>query len=153
VSMRRILWPVVFLGFLSTLAGLGLSGWVAPQSGARLRTLAQELEMKQVSLQLTERVFNERLKDYKLYVQETPGPWTGKAIMLAKVSEPDNPTVWFAQSGSLQRDENGRKYEFELRHGVTLLSEPHSTDQTFDYQTFETTKVKIDMEAVAAAVK
>ncbi|HEX4997238.1 MAG TPA: LPS export ABC transporter permease LptG [Terriglobia bacterium] len=150
VSMRRILRPVLGLALLSTLAGIGLSVWVAPQSGARLRQLSQELAMKQVSIQLTPRVFNERLKDYKLYVQDAPGPWTWKGIMLANVSDPDNPKVWLAESGALARDENGRRYQLTLNNGITLLGEPRSSNQTLDYYTFDRTTVTIDMETINA---
>jgi LPS export ABC transporter permease LptG/LPS export ABC transporter permease LptF len=151
VPMRRILRPVILLAALATAAGLALSVGVAPESGARLRRLARELEMKQVSLQLTPGVFNEGLKDYKLYVQAAPSPWKWERIMLANVAEPENPKVYIAESGQIAQDENRRKYQLTLSDGITLLGEPRSDDQKLDYYTFDHTTVTIDMEAASAA--
>jgi LPS export ABC transporter permease LptG/LPS export ABC transporter permease LptF len=153
VSMRRVLRPVLFLGLITSGVGLALSVWVAPESGARLRGLAQELAMKQVSLQLTERVFNERLlKGYKVYVQEAPGPWTWKGIMLASGADPDNPKIYIADSASLAGDQRGRKFQLELHDGITWTNDPRAADQALDLYIFKNTLVEVDLDSAGANI-
>src|SRR5438552_18542905 len=68
VSMKRLLLPVMLIGGLAWAANLAVTVWIAPQTAARLRDLKYQIAVKQVSLELRARVFNERLTNWILYV-------------------------------------------------------------------------------------
>src|ERR1041385_4922618 len=69
LSMVRLLVPVMTLGVIACGANLFVNAWAAPRTAARLRSLRYEILAKQVSLEVTPRVFNESLANLVLYVQ------------------------------------------------------------------------------------
>src|SRR5437660_2328548 len=70
VSMNRLLLPVMLIGGLAWAANLAVTVSIAPQTAAHLRDLKYEIAVKQVALELRARVFNERLMNWILYVQD-----------------------------------------------------------------------------------
>src|SRR5262245_18039831 len=106
VSMRRIVRQVLIFAVLAWAVNLALMVWAAPRTAARLRGLEQQIALKQASLELKPRVFNESLQDFVLYVQDVgPGGLDWRGIMLADMRNPEDPSVTFARSGALVRDD------------------------------------------------
>src|SRR5947208_2445060 len=61
ISMIRLLVPVMLLGVAAWGANLAMTLWVKPHMAAQLRDLKYEVIAKQVSLQVTPRIFNESI--------------------------------------------------------------------------------------------
>ncbi len=146
ISMVRLLIPVMLLGALAWAANFALAVWIAPGTAARLRELRYEIAIKQVSLEIKPRVFNESLTNLILYVQDIPPReglrWDG--IMLANMTHPDEPNVTFAQSGSLTKDEKEHAFVLTLTNGSNHVVSERSPDR-YTFDTFKTTTFSIPM--------
>ncbi len=70
ISTNRLLRPVMVLALLALVLNLALALWIAPRMAARASQLWDTLKLRQVSLQLQPRVFNENLTDVVLFVQD-----------------------------------------------------------------------------------
>lgn len=145
VSMRRLLAPVMFLAILALAANLTLTVWVAPRTAARLRDLRYDILVKQVSLELKPRVFNESLSNLILYVQDvvsSDASWRG--ILLADMRHPDDPRVTFARFGTLATDNKTHTFQITLQDGSTHIVSPLSPDK-YSFSTFRTNTISIPM--------
>ncbi len=150
VSMIRLLAPVMTLGVLAWAANLALTIWIAPGAAAHLRDLRHEILVKQVSLEVKPRVFNESLTDRVLYVQDVAGEglhWKG--IMLGDMTNPGDPLVTFAQSGTLERDDTTRSFVLALEDGSSHIVPPLAPNR-YSFNTFKTTVISIPMPAAPA---
>jgi LPS export ABC transporter permease LptG/LPS export ABC transporter permease LptF len=145
VSMRRLLFPVMLLGVLAWAGNLALTLWVAPQTAARLRDLRYQIAIKQVSLEVKPRVFNESLTNLILYVHDSaPEGLSWKGIMLADMSQPDDPRVTFARSGTLVADEATQTFQLTLTDGNTHIVSPKSPER-YSFSTFKSNTISIPM--------
>src|SRR5438093_2088989 len=130
ISMIRLLSPVLLLGALAFAANLALTVWVAPRTAAELRDHRYELIAKQVSLEVKPRVFNESLANYVLYVRNIgKEEFTWKGILLADMSQPDEPKVTFAESGVLTKDDERHAFVLTLTNGSTHIVSPRSPNK------------------------
>ena len=145
VSMKRLLLPVMMVGGLAWVANLALTVWIAPLTAARLRDLTYDIAVKQVSLELRPRVFNERLTNWILYVQDVaPEGLNWRGIMLADLHDPNDPRVTFARSGSLVANKGNHTFQLTLRNGNTHFVSPVAPSQ-YSYSSFETNTISIPM--------
>src|SRR5215510_1670194 len=145
ISMKRLLLPVMLIGGLAWTANLALTVWIAPRTAARLRDLTYDVAVKQVSLELRPRVFNERLTDWILYVQDVAPPglnWRG--IMLADLHDPNDPRVTFARSGSLVANNANHTFQLTLRNGNTHFVSPLAPNR-YSFSSFDTNTISIPM--------
>ncbi|HYR86001.1 MAG TPA: LPS export ABC transporter permease LptG [Terriglobia bacterium] len=145
ISMPRLLVPVLLLAVPALAADIALTVWIAPQTAARLRDLKYDLAVKQVSLELKPRVFNESLPNLILYVEDvaTEGT-TWRGIMLADMNKPDETRVTFARSGSLIRDDEHRAFQLTLTDGSTHVVSPLSPSR-YNFSKFPATTFSIPM--------
>src|SRR5262249_38102006 len=104
IPMIRVLGPVLTLGVLTFAANLATTVWIAPRTAARLRDLRYEIIAKQVSLEVKPRVFNETIRNHVLYVQNNARDFNWQGILLADTTQPDQPQLIFARSGTLTKD-------------------------------------------------
>src|SRR4051812_11480146 len=145
ISMKRLLFPVMLIGALAWAANLGITVWVAPQSAARLRDLKYEIGVKQVSLELRARVFNERLTNWILYVQDVaPEGLNWRGIMLADLHDPNDPRVTFARAGSLVANNESHTFQLTLRDGNTHFVSPQAPNR-YSFSSFQTNTISIPM--------
>jgi LPS export ABC transporter permease LptG/LPS export ABC transporter permease LptF len=145
ISMKRLLVPVMIVGSLALASNLALSVWLAPKTAARLRDLEYNIGVKQVSLELKPRVFNERLTNWILYVQDiAPEGLTWRGIMLADLHDPNDPRVTFARSGELVADEKNRTFQLTLQNGNTHFVSPLQPDR-YSFSSFNTNTISIPM--------
>ena len=145
LSMIRLLIPVMTLGVIACAANLFVNVWAAPRTAAKLRELRYEIAAKEVSLEVKPRVFNESLANLVLYVQGAGREgtrWDG--IMLADLSQPDQPRVTFARSGNLITDEENHNFVLTLTNGSTHVVSPLTPDR-YSFDTFETTTISVPM--------
>ena len=145
ISMKRLLLPVMLVGGLAWVANLALTVWIAPRTAARLRDLTYEIAVKQVSLELRPRVFNERLTDWILYVQDVaPEGLNWRGIMLADLHDPNDPRVTFARSGSLVANNGNHTFQLTLRNGNTHFVSPVAPNR-YSFSSFDTNTISIPM--------
>src|SRR5437660_108151 len=145
LSMIRLLVPVMTLGVLACAANLFVNVWAAPKTAARLRELRYEILAKEVSVEVKPRVFNETLANLVLYVQNAArdgARWDG--IMLADMTQPDQPRVTFARTGDLVTDEENHNFVLTLTKGSTHVVSPLSPDK-YSFDTFDTTTISVPM--------
>jgi LPS export ABC transporter permease LptF/LPS export ABC transporter permease LptG len=145
LSMIRLLVPVMTLGVLACAANLFVNVWAAPRATAQLRDLRYEILAKEVSLEVKPRVFNETLNNLVLYVQNARQEgihWDG--IMLADLTQPDQPRVTFARSGDLVKDDENHNFVLTLTNGSTHFVSPLSPDK-YSFNTFATTTISVPM--------
>jgi lipopolysaccharide export system permease protein len=142
--MKRILRPVMALGLLAWVTTFSLSVWVAPRTAARLRYLMSEIQLKEVSLELKPRVFNESVANLILYVQDiAPNGLNWRGILLADMTRPNEPRVTFARSGALVQDDISRTFQLTLTDG-NIVS-PLAPSRYSDVSNFRTTTIPIPM--------
>ncbi|MBI4471782.1 MAG: LPS export ABC transporter permease LptF [Acidobacteria bacterium] len=145
VSMKRLMAPVLVLAVIAWIGNSALTMWVGPEATRRLRELEYQIKMKQVSLELQPRVFNENLQDRVLYVQDiSPDGMAWHGIMLADLSKPDDPRVIFAESASLVRDDTDRSFQLTLTNGNMHVVSPLSPNR-YDFSPFGTRTLRIAM--------
>jgi LPS export ABC transporter permease LptG/LPS export ABC transporter permease LptF len=145
ISMIRLLIPVMALGVIACAANLYVNVWAAPRTAAKLRELRYQLAAKEVSLEVKPKVFNESLANLVLYVQGAAREgtrWDG--IMLADLSQPEQPRVTFARSGNLITDEENHNFVVTLTNGSTHVVPPLTPDR-YSFDTFETTTISVPM--------
>jgi LPS export ABC transporter permease LptG/LPS export ABC transporter permease LptF len=145
VSMKRLLLPVMLVGGLAWAANLAITVWIAPQTAARLRDLKYDVAVKQVSLELRARVFNERLTNWILYVQDVaPEGLNWRGIMLADLHDPNDPRVTFARSGSLVGNTESHTFQLTLHDGNTHFVSPLAPNR-YSFSSFQTNTISIPM--------
>jgi LPS export ABC transporter permease LptG/LPS export ABC transporter permease LptF len=150
VSMKRLLLPVMLIGGLAWAANLAITVWIAPHTAARLRDLKYDIAVKQVSLELRARVFNERLTNWILYVQDVaPEGLNWRGIMLADLHDPNDPRVTFARSGSLVANNENHTFQVTLRDGNTHFVSPLAPNR-YSFSSFQTNTISIPMPEVPA---
>ncbi len=148
ISMKRLLFPVMLVGGLAWASNLMLTVWIAPKTAAHLRDLKYEIAIKQVSLELKARVFNESLPNWILYVQDVaPEGLTWRGIMLADLHDPNDPRVTFARSGALVADEKNRTFQLTLSDGNTHIVSPLAPN-LYSFSSFRTNTISIPMPEV-----
>src|SRR5438093_5868346 len=145
ISSKRLLRALLMSAIPAWAADAALNVWIAPQAAAHLRDLKYDIGVKQVSLEVKPRVFNESLANLILYVKDiAPQALTWQGIMLADMSKPDDPRVTFARSGALVKDEEHRTFQLTLTDGNTHVVSPLSPHR-YSFTTFETTTIPIPM--------
>jgi len=150
VSMKRLLLPVMLVGGLAWGANLAITVWIAPQTAARLRDLKYDVAVKQVSLELRARVFNERLRNWILYVQDVaPEGLNWRGIMLADLHDPNDPRVTFARSGSLVGNTENHTFQLTLHDGNTHFVSPLAPNR-YSFSSFQTNTISIPMPEAPA---
>src|SRR5207244_3977891 len=80
-----------------------------------------------------------------LYVQDIPQEafrWNG--IMLADLTHPEDPSVTFAKTGSLTKDDKEHAFVLTLTDGSTHVVSQRSPDR-YSFDTFETTTISVPM--------
>jgi len=143
VSMKRLLFPVMIVAGMAWAANLALTLSVAPRTAAHLRDLKYDIAVKQVSLELKARVFNESLTDWILYVQDVaPQGLTWRGIMMADLRDPNDPRVTFARSGSFTADEKTRTFQLTLTNGNTHIVSPLAPNR-YSFSMLQTNTISI----------
>ena len=148
LSMIRLLLPVMLLGLIACGTSLAINASFAPGTAARLRELRYEIAAKQVSLEVKPRIFNESLTNLVLYVQ-TPEGFRWDGIMLADMTQPDQPRVTFARSGNLFKDDENHAFVLTLTDGSTHVVSPLAPDR-YSFDTFERTRISVPIPETPA---
>jgi LPS export ABC transporter permease LptG/LPS export ABC transporter permease LptF len=149
ISMIRLLVPVMLLGAIAWGSNLTMTMWIAPRTAAKLRDLKYEVIARQVSLEVTPRVFNEGIPNIVLYVQKASEGFNWNGILLADMTQPDQPKVTFAQSGTLMNDNEHHQFVLTARNVETHVVSPTAPDK-YSYHKDEITTLSLPMPEAPA---
>ena len=148
LSTMSILRPVLTLAILAWALNLALSLWIAPSAAARLDELTYSIGVKQLPVELQPRVFNEDLGDLVLYVQDiSPDGTEWRGILLADLSNPDQPIVTLAQAGRFSTSPSEEGYEVTLFNGTIHIVSPSLDPDQYDFSQFEAHTIPIPVPA------
>jgi LPS export ABC transporter permease LptG len=113
--------------------------------------LTYALSLKQASLEIKPRVFNENLPNKVLYVQDIlPNGLQWRGIMLADTTNPNEPLVTFAKSGILTANQETHTLELALMGPSThTVSSKSSLDFTTSHNDSETISITMPDAPVA----
>ena len=147
VGLVRLLRPALVFALLGTLATLAITiGW-GPAAARTLRQLQAELGARQLFFEVRPRVFEERLPERILYVQETENGGTQwKGVFLADLSDPETSKVTLAQTGLAIPGSGQQKMRLHLSKGATheyALREP----DRYSLSTFEESSLAMAVSA------
>ena len=118
VSPRRLLRPVLLFAGAGALLTFAATSWWGPVAARTVQQLQAELAAGQISYEIKPRVFDERLPDYILYVQdidEAAARWRG--VFLANLSQPESPILTIAESGVMVPDLENQVLRLHLTNG------------------------------------
>ncbi len=144
ISMKRLLRPILLLAFIAWTLNFVLALWIGPMTAANSRQLGYALALKQVSLELKPRVFNENLANFVLYVQNVaPNEREWHGIMLADMSDPNDAHVTFANSGMLTENQDNRTLQMTLTDGHVLS--PLTPSRYYTLSDFDSNTISLPM--------
>jgi LPS export ABC transporter permease LptG/LPS export ABC transporter permease LptF len=131
VSMWRVLRPVMIFAVLAWAVTFTLSVWVAPGTGARVRTLQAELLRKYPSLPVKARIFYERANFPLLYVNDArrhPSGLQARGVLLINTDNPEKPEVTTAESATIVLDDSNQSIQFRLFNSSQHVVTPSAND-------------------------
>ena len=148
ISMKRLLVPVMALAGFAWATSMVLTVWVAPRMVAHSRQLGYTLALKQVSLELRPRIFNEDLINRVLYVQDVaPNSLEWKGIMFADTTNANNPSVTFAKSGVLVANNENHTFQLTLTRPTTHIFSSLNLGR-YDFSNPDSTTISVPMPEV-----
>jgi lipopolysaccharide export system permease protein len=133
ISIRQLVYPIVFLAFIITLFTLVISLWVRPWANHKLGLGLFEIAKKQASSGLIPGVFND-LGNLTIYARQITenGSKLGDVI-IADHKDPVSPKVFIAKHGYMISDDINRSLVLQLWDG-SLHESSETTKQTTYYE-------------------
>lgn len=132
IPARRLLWPVLALGILTTALAMGSTCWLTPLAIRESYALLNRVLARQVTAEIQPRVFEESFPDTILYVGDVvAGPvvrW--RRVFLADLRPPeqragteqgasDLPRITLAREARVTRDVENNRIQLSLVSGRT----------------------------------
>jgi len=132
IPARRLLWPVLALGILTTAVAMGSTCWLTPLAIRESYALLNRVLARQVTAEIQPRVFEESFPDTILYVGDVvAGPvvrW--RRVFLADLRPPeqragteqgasDLPRITLAREALVTRDVGNNRIQLSLVSGRT----------------------------------
>ena len=144
VGTWGLLWPVLLIGLLATLATTFLHMKEAPQAARDLRRAALQGALRKLESPVEPRTFNTEIPGYVIYVRDgdkTQGSW---ARVLIYAQQRDGSTrVVTARSGRI--DSSGEKSELVLSDAVAMKIPPAgSTEHNYVVERLDQLRIAID---------
>src|SRR2546421_659716 len=140
---REILFPsliaLVALTFVAFLAFSRQNGWLLELI---VRQSASITEIWAIVSAILPNVLTFTIPNFVLYVQNASPAFNWNGILLADMSQPDQPKVTFAQSGTLTKDDEHREFSLTLTNGSVHIVSPKAPDK-YSYQKFDTTTLSL----------
>lgn len=153
VSPRRLLRPVLYFAAAGALLTLAATSWWGPLAARTVQQLQASLAAGQMSYEIKPRVFDERLPDYILYVQDiAEGAARWRRVFLAKLSDPTSVTLTLAEEGVMVPDVEQNTMRIDLTQGSTHV---YSLDdpERYSVSTFEENVLVIPLPERGTAIE
>ncbi|MGH9863087.1 MAG: LPS export ABC transporter permease LptF, partial [Candidatus Acidiferrales bacterium] len=120
VGLGRLLRPLLIFASAGALLTLFATAWWGPRAARGALAIHAQLAAGQISYEIKPRVFDERLPNHILYVQDIePGAGRWKGVFLANLSQPSNPTLTVAEAGAMVPEPALRALRLHLQNGST----------------------------------
>lgn len=120
VGPLRLLRPVMVVAALGAGLTLATTVWWGPAAARTIQRLQRELARGQISYEVKPRVFDERLPNHVLYIQDSEqaaARWRG--VFLANLAQAANPVVTLAEEGVVVPDPEHQLLRLHLTNGST----------------------------------
>lgn len=125
IGLRRMLVPVVAIALVAAALTAALSWWLGPAGAREFRRIEERLRTSPAAIQIRPRVFEERLGDRVLYVQDVDAGGTRfRGLLLADVGREGARRLTLAEEAMLITDFTEGRFQIHLRHGQTHEYDP-----------------------------
>ena len=153
ISPKRLLRPVLLFAGAGTLLTFAATSWWGPLAARTVQQLQTDLAAGQISYEIKPRVFDERLPNYILYIQDiAEGAARWRGVFLANLNQPLNPTLTVAESGLMVPDLEHGVLRIHLSQGSTHVYSA-SDPERYSVSTFEENVLVIPIPKRAAGVE
>ncbi|HEV2884721.1 MAG TPA: LptF/LptG family permease [Pyrinomonadaceae bacterium] len=143
VGTWTLLWPVLLIGLLGTVATVFLHMKEAPQAARDLRRATVEGALRKLESPVAPRTFNTEIPGYVIYVREgdkQQGTWSRVFIF---AQQPDGTRAVTARAGRIDSSED--KAELVLSDAVAMkIPSPESTDRSYVVERLAQLRIAID---------
>lgn len=151
VSFAQLVWPVLVVGFLMTLAMGYFNNVVLPEANFRARNLWQDIRMARPGFQLKPGVFYDGLDDYRILVRNIPpeSPNQLEDVIIYDYTEGPRYRVDIkAKRGRLQTVAGGSMLEILLNEGeIHRLKPPGSgNDDRYERLGFQQHRMLLSLD-------
>jgi LPS export ABC transporter permease LptF/LPS export ABC transporter permease LptG len=153
ISLRRLLFPIVSVAFLASLATLLITFWLSPASLRTLHRLEAQILSSQAPYAIEPRVFNDRFPHLVLYVQDVEAAathWTGVFLASSRGSEGSAITV--AKDALILTGPDFHQMDIHLGSGSTHEYDPRYPSR-YSVTTFGGTDIPVDFSQAASIVQ
>ena len=149
VSLYRMLYPLVVLGVVASLATFYILAVAVPDANQAFRELIFRAVASRAEGDVKPRVFDaDYFPGVVLYVRDVSSTGAGWSdVFLADTRDSAQPVVFVAEQGRVVLDQEERRVEVVLRHGTRHQVNPADPD-TYEIQAFDESVLKLDPESV-----
>ena len=148
VSLYRMLYPVVLLAVLASLATAYILIVALPDANQAYREITFRVLANRAEGEVKPRVFDEYFSRVVLYVREVStsgGGWS--EVFLADLRDSNQPDVYVAERGQILLDREARRVEIVLTGGTGHVVDPSQPD-TYEVHDFEEMVLQVDADSV-----
>ena len=148
VSLYRMLYPVVLLAVLASLATAYILIVALPDANQAYREITFRVLANRAEGEVKPRVFDEYFPRVVLYVREVStsgGGWS--EVFLADLRDSNQPDVYVAERGQILLDREARRVEIVLTGGTGHVVDPSQPD-TYEVHDFEEMVLQVDADSV-----
>jgi LPS export ABC transporter permease LptF/LPS export ABC transporter permease LptG len=130
IGLRRMLLPVLGIALVAAALTAALTWWLGPAGAREFRRIEERLRTSPAAIQIRPRVFEERLGDRVLYVQDVDASGTRfRGLLLADAGRDGARRVTLAEEAMLITDFTEGRFQVHLRHGQTHEYDPAAPDR------------------------
>ena len=148
VSLYRMLYPVMVLGAVASLATFYVLVVALPDANQTFRELTFKTVANRAEGEVKARVFDEYFPNVVLYVREVSTAGAGWSdVFLADLRQSDHPDIFIAERGQILLDEEKRLVEIVLTNGTGHQVDP-ANPETYEAHHFDETVIQVDAESV-----
>lgn len=149
ISLNRLLWPLLGLSFVLSLAMLAITGWMQPHTRYQYRALLYVATSSMVDLAIEKGATFNRFGDYTIVVDDiVDGGLTLRGVFIHKVTPEGGIEIMTARSGTAARVPEDFSILLKLRDGRRL--DTPADGGRLSVLSFEAIDLPLELTGVAA---
>ncbi|HXW69141.1 MAG TPA: LptF/LptG family permease, partial [Dissulfurispiraceae bacterium] len=121
MPFRAIAVPVVYLGLVCFVAGIGISFYFSPKGSTFLRKGLTEILTRRAPMTIEEGIFNTAFKDIMILVREKPSPTSLSGIFIVDERKKDEQKIIVAKDGEIVPEND--TLSFSLSNGQIYITD------------------------------
>lgn len=151
ISLYRILPPILLVSFAAYLIAAITAVYALPLGNAAFKLLISHSIYGRLNLNLKEQVFNTTIPGLLIYVNKNSSKsGTLSGVMIQDERNQKDISTIFAESGSVESDENGRKFYIHLTDGSIHQSRPKGVYRVLGFRAYD---LEIDLSKISAVLE